>query len=470
LTILGEVGRCFRLRLRPSTAAEVILTGQNVSIEGIRRLSFDSSNSCKATWVRNNSECILAELHACVPGEVIVLQYNGKLMIKIAGRTYKSLVSGPGALSIEGYEVEPLFKGYQATRAFSADVPSDNWFLAIPQLSVEGPRSVPSGGSPWDVAHRVAGAAGYSFYVEPDFIRTLRSPFTQPPTKGLNPVWAPPGPVNPGWHLYDSFTGFLSTGLSGSGIRIAHLDTGYSGTHQSRPLNLHPELGWNFYEGNSCTIDPGTNFGWPPPTPGHGTATLALLAGNKLDMTFGGYRFNNYFGGAPEAEIVPVRIGASVIHFEDSAMAQGIDYALPPRCNPENRCDVITLSPGGFPALSWAQAVNNVYDDGIVLAAAAGDYEILFVEIPGHDAIWPSRFRRAINATGATYDKKPYVTDDWLELQGSWGPDDIMDKAVASYAPNTAWMEFDTTVDGWRRHLCLYTSNSSRMCAMASAK
>jgi len=126
-------------------------------------------------------------------------------------------------------------------------------------------------------------------------------------------------------------------------------------------------------------------------------------------------------------------------------MAQGIDYALAPRGNPANRCDVITLSHGGFPALSWAHAVNKVYEAGIVLAAAAGDNEILlFLDIPGHDAIWPSRFRRAITVTGATYDKMPYITDDWLELQGSYGPDSIMDKAIASYAPNTAWMEFGT--------------------------
>jgi hypothetical protein len=164
-------------------------------------------------------------------------------------------------------------------------------------------------------------------------------------------------------------------------------------------------------------------------------------------MIFGGHRFHNkYFGGAPESEVIPVRIGASVIHLWDSAMAKGIDYALAPRGNPANRCDVITLSHGGFPALSWAHAVNNVYNAGIVLAAAAGDNGILFfLDIPGHDTIWPSRFRRAITVTGTTYEKAPYVTDAWGVIMGSWGPQDIMDKAIASYAPNTAGMKFDTT-------------------------
>jgi subtilisin family serine protease len=235
--------------------------------------------------------------------------------------------------------------------------------------------------------------------------------------------------------------------MLGTGIKIAHLDTGYS-EHCSKPVNLRPDLGWNFYEGNSCTLDPGTIISFPPPTFGHGTATLALLAGNKMDMTFGGHRFKNYFGGAPESEVIPVRISPSVIHLADSEMARGIDYALAPRCNPANRCDVITLSHGGLPALSWAYAVNRVYEAGIVLAAAAGDNAILFfLDIPGHDTIWPSRFRRAITVTGATYDKAPYVTDDWLVLQGSYGPDAIMDKAIAAYAPNTAWMTMGTACD-----------------------
>ena len=109
-------------------------------------------------------------------------------------------------------------------------------------------------------------------------------------------------------------------------MRIAHLDTGYSESHKSKPVNLKPELGWNFYEGNSNTIDPGLFFG----NPGHGPATLALLAGAQLPggMIYGGHKFDHEIGGAPKSEVVPVRIGASVIHLFTSTMAQGIDYAL----------------------------------------------------------------------------------------------------------------------------------------------
>ena len=72
---------------------------------------------------------------------------------------------------------------------------------------------------------------------------------------------------------------------------------------------------------------------------------------------------------------------------------------------------------------------------------------VLGGDVPFHTTIWPSYFRRAITVTGATYDKRPYTTDKWFVLQGSWGPDEIMDKAIASYTPNVAWIKYDTDVD-----------------------
>jgi subtilisin family serine protease len=182
--------------------------------------------------------------------------------------------------------------------------------------------------------------------------------------------------------------------------------------------------------------------------PGHGMATLALLSGNKAPggMVYGGQRFNVEIGAAPEAEVVPVRISESVIHLGTASMARGIDYALAPGQDVNNKCDVITLSHGGLPSRAWASAVNVVYESGVVLVAASGDYVKLGpLDVPFHQTIWPSRFRRAITVVGATYEKTPYVTDLSLVLQGSWGPDEIMDKAVASFAPNTAWMRYPTT-------------------------
>jgi subtilisin family serine protease len=145
-------------------------------------------------------------------------------------------------------------------------------------------------------------------------------------------------------------------------------------------------LGWNFLEGNSNTTDQGYGSSLPPgggltigSNPGHGMATLALLSGNKAPdgMVYGGHAFDSEIGGAPEAQVVPVRISESVVHLYTKTMAQGIDYALAPANDVANKCDVISISHGGLPSRLWAAAVNMVYEAGIVLVAASGDYKRL---------------------------------------------------------------------------------------------
>src|ERR1700680_524417 len=269
-----------------------------------------------------------------------MLIHSGMLLIRVAGRPYNSLMSGPGVLQLSGYQLEPLFKEYLMTSAFSPQEPADHWFLATP--------SAFNPDNPWDLAHAVARAAGYSFFAEPDLLQENRALIGIEPTKGLNPHWPPYGPVSPGWHLLDGKTGFLSAHktATGKGVRIAHLDTGYR-PHMSTPAHIHPELGWDFYSDQPSTLDPGT--GGLLNMPYHGMATMALLAGNKMDLAFGGKQFNDYFGGAPESDVVPVRIGPSVIHLFTRTMAQGIGYARAPRDDPKNKCDVVTISHGGVP-------------------------------------------------------------------------------------------------------------------------
>jgi hypothetical protein len=260
-----------------------------------------------------------------------VLQHSGKLLIRVSGRSYKSLVSGTEFLDPRHYDIKPLFASYQRSTAFSPEEPGDNWLLVIPG-------AFDPSLNPWDLAHQVARQKQYSFFVEPDL---LQASFQEsdakarvPPTNGLDQHWPPTRPVSPGWHLEAGFTDFISAHklATGKGIRIAHLDTGYWPPHNSTPKNIKPALGWNFYEGNPVAVDPGTGSPFDIlPSPGHGTATLGFLAGNKLDLVFSGHRFDGYFGGAPESEVVPVRIAASVIHFYTSTMAQGIDYAWAPR-------------------------------------------------------------------------------------------------------------------------------------------
>ena len=184
--------------------------------------------------------------------------------------------------------------------------------------------------------------------------------------------------------------------------------------------------------------------------PGHGTATLALLAGNTVDLSFETHRFQGDIGGAPDAEVIPVRISPSVIHLYTSTMAKGLYHAMAPRGDYSNRCDVVSISHGGLPTPCWADAVNMLYEDGITIVAASGDSIFAeVIDIATHYTVYPSAFNRVLTAVGATYWKRPYTTKKLGVIQGCWGPDIVMEKAVAAFTPNVVWMVFDSKPCGF---------------------
>jgi hypothetical protein len=373
------------------------------------------------------------------------VQYSGNLLVKVRQRPFAGLLAGAQPLGIQGYRLAPLFNAHHVSPMFSAVQPADHWLTATAKAG--------SDLHPWDEAHRVARSAQYSIYVEPDLLQEAPAAPVFPEAavqQGFDKDWPPTSLVSPGWHLADGFTGFekARSMATGNGVRIAHLDTGYWPPQVSTPRHIRRDLGYNFYENNTNTTDPGTSGVLR--NPGHGTATLAILSGNTVDLIYQGKQYTGDFGGAPDAEVVPVRIGPSVVHFFSSAMALAMDYALgptgdPANSNPANKCDVVTISHGGLPSESWADAVNNLYEAGVVVVAASGDN---FSQLPTHLTVYPSAFNRVVTAVGATYDKTPYVTRKIGELQGNWGPDDVMKKAIAGYTPNVGWMLFHTT-DGF---------------------
>jgi hypothetical protein len=287
-------------------------------------------------------------------------------------------------------------------------------------------------------------------YIEPDLLNPGPiSPTPVPPSASLDTNYPPMSGAtfSPMWYLETGFTNFEAARkrTTGKGIKIAHPDTGYWPEHQSTPRNIRPEQGYNYYENNTNVVDPGlTGLG---DNPGHGTATLAILAGNSMSLTFGTQTYTGDLGGAPDAEVVPIRIGASVIHLYTQALAQGLDHALAP--NGSTPCNVVSLSHGGLPSSTWADAVNRLYEAGIVLVAAAGDsYYAVITDLATHFTVYPSAFNRAITATGVTYDQKPYVTTVPFAMQGCWGPDSVMEKAIGAFTPNVPWMQRGT-VNGW---------------------
>jgi subtilisin family serine protease len=307
---------------------------------------------------------------------------------------------------------------------------------------------------PWDEAHRAVQdpslvgleSVAAPIYAEPDFVQ--RFPYRGPdddhavglesasPCRddGPNSFWPPPAAdLRFAWHLEDGYSGLRSARQrvgeqAGGRVRIAHLDTGYDPNHPSRPQRLLTELQRNFAGGDdNDATDPGSRF--PLQNVGHGTATLALLAGARLAVP--GRGFDDFLGGAPFAEIVPVRIAESVIHFETSSMAQGIDYAV------QSSCRVLSVSMGGVPARAWADAVNRAYEAGVALFAAAGNR---FGPSPPTTIVYPARFNRVVAVCGVTADGSPYYRSGWHpHMQGCFGPAAKMTTALAAYTPNTPW-------------------------------
>jgi hypothetical protein len=249
------------------------------------------------------------------------------------------------------------------------------------------------------------------------------------------------------WHLDDGFSQLRSAREYVANnphipVRIAHLDTGYDPLHITYPADrMRLDLGYNFYENTDDARDPGTRgFFYQP---GHGTGTLALLAGTHITWPsqYGFPAFDDYVGAAITAEIVPVRVYPSVVQFKTRYMAQGIYYAMAPREEPENICHVISLSMGGVASRAWAQAVNLVYLSGVTIFAASGDR---FGISPPATTVYPARFHRVVSVTGATSDYTPYYKKrNMCRLQESFGPDSIMHNTIATYVPNVPWAQYD---------------------------
>jgi hypothetical protein len=388
----------------------------------------------------------------------MTLRGNGQLLLRTGAVTATPAaaiapMAARGTL-LPGYTVELLSPHsltppvVAAMAMAGASVPAGQWLLARPATPGHDT-------SPWDTAHAAARSIGYTHFVEPDILHENDLPPAGELDGGLNTNWRPKPEIDgtkisPCWHLETAWTGFADVRgkATGAGIRIAHLDTGYSPTHVSRPRHLRPDLGWDYWENKSDPVDPGTPGALL--MPGHGTATLALLAGAAMDLPFLNGRYLGDVGGAPDAEVVPVRISPSVVHLATSTMAQGLYHAMAPggdptHPNPANRCDVVSLSHGGLPSPAWADAVNTLYDAGSVIAAASGDSIFLdLVDLATRYTVYPSAFNRVVNVLGATYDKRPYITQVIGALQGCWGPDLVMEKAIAAFTPNVVWMKYGT--------------------------
>ena len=306
-------------------------------------------------------------------------------------------------------------------------------------------------GEMWDLAYETSRKEGV--YVEPDVGRKWE--YENRVSGGLG---AAPGelcaydpessdfPQGNGfaWHLDLSQLRQARTMVqdSKSRVRIGILDTGFDPTHQARPEHLLLNLQRNFVDDGQSKNDASDPYSRGPfKNPGHGTGTIGLLAGQVLQNMAQREQNGDFLGGAPRAEVLPVRISPGVVLLFTSAFAQGLDYLIAPGGDPAERVDVLSMSMGGAPSKAWADVVNRAYEAGIVMVTAAGNNYVLTPQ----SIVYPARFNRVIAACGVMADGRPYIRQNvkLKQMAGNYGPDSKMDTALAAYTPNMPWAEIN---------------------------
>lgn len=338
--------------------------------------------------------------------------------------------------------LRPLYDSQESSpTAFGIDS-TPRWFLA----------DLPDGAdTPWDLAHaRVAGQLGVAesdvIFAEPDVVHNVYQDTNEVaadrPFAAGDGCQADPQDGNSGkalgpdifaWHLGDDYTQLGkardAVQFTDPRTRIAHLDTGYYRSHDTTPEHILRTLEKNFVAGDadqSSSEDP-DNRVLLIDNSGHGTGTLGILAGKAATPD------GIPLGGAPGAEVLPLRISDRVVLIRTSALAQALDYAV------EQRCDVVTMSMGGVPSRAWGEAVDKAYEAGVCICAAAGNHIGM---TPPKVLIYPARYNRVIAVCGVMADGRPYTGLTGSALQGSFGPESAMKGAIAAYTPNIPWPRF----------------------------
>ena len=176
----------------------------------------------------------------------------------------------------------------------------------------------------------------------------------------------------------------------GRGIRIGHLDTGWT-TH----ADLHPALDLKG-QFDFVDDDPVARDEMASGNPFHGSRTGSVIAspfeGDLPDesATFPG----DLAGVAPEAKLVPIRVVKRVVVFFNGDVARGIRHAA------DNDCHVISMSLGGVAGNSLRDAVRHAVSKNVIVCAAAGNCVRMVVQ--------PASYPESIAVAATNSNNRPW--------------------------------------------------------------
>jgi serine protease len=170
-------------------------------------------------------------------------------------------------------------------------------------------------------------------------------------------------------------------GVTGAGVRIGHPDTGYTSHPQIAGPRLRIADGYDFVSGASDPRDPMTGS-----HPGHGTSTGSVIFSGAAPALF---------GAAPDAELVPLRVSDSVIHFDFAHVVEALYRAR------DRGCHLISMSLGGpWAGRALGRAADQLIADGLILFAAAGNYWPFVV--------YPAKLENVVAVAASNADSKPW--------------------------------------------------------------
>ncbi len=170
-------------------------------------------------------------------------------------------------------------------------------------------------------------------------------------------------------------------GVTGAGVRVGHPDTGYTAHPQIAGPRLRIVDGYDFVDDKPDPRDPMTGM-----HPGHGTATGSVIfSASAPDL----------FGVATGAELVPLRVSSSVIHFSFDNLVQALYRAR------DRGCHVVSMSLGGpWAGRSLSRAADALVADGMILIAAAGNHTKM--------VIFPALLDSVIAVAASNADTRPW--------------------------------------------------------------
>jgi subtilisin len=154
------------------------------------------------------------------------------------------------------------------------------------------------------------------------------------------------GQITPWGIPHINATDVQQTGVTGVGVKVGVIDTGIDYTHE----DLQVSGGATFVQGTMDYIDDN----------GHGTHVAGTIA--AVNNTVG------VLGVAPQSELYAIKVLDQYGGGSYSDVVAGIEWAI------SNQMDIVNMSLGGNGSSRTLEtAVNNAYNAGILLVAAAGN-------------------------------------------------------------------------------------------------